>query len=146
MAIPHTQHDQAVANGQAHLVELGKLGDDPGALRDTVIIEAIRERGWEPIVTSTPGDWTVEAEDLSDRAFARLLVTYDEDRTTALLRSLGMLRYWVNRQEGRRTFDKTVRQRLGISGDEFLRRWDASELDPDDIDTIDIMMMESFGR
>ena len=29
--------------------------------------------------------------------------------------------------EGRRLFDHQARQTLGISGDEFLRRWDAGE-------------------
>ncbi len=31
-------------------------------------------------------------------------------------------------------FDQEARRALGISGDEFLRRWDAGEYDGDDVD------------
>ena len=31
----------------------------------------------------------------------------------------------LTREEGRELFDKAARRALGISGDEFLRRWDA---------------------
>ena len=37
--------------------------------------------------------------------------------------------YVIGAEEGRRMFDAAVRRRLGISGDEFIRRWDAGEYD-----------------
>ncbi|WAL66631.1 hypothetical protein ORV05_02095 [Amycolatopsis cynarae] len=38
--------------------------------------------------------------------------------------------------QGARLFDKIARDEMGISGDEFLRRWDAGEWDDVDYDTI----------
>jgi hypothetical protein len=32
-------------------------------------------------------------------------------------------------EEGREQFDRAARRRMGISGDEFIRRWDAGEYD-----------------
>ena len=36
---------------------------------------------------------------------------------------------WVTPEEDRRMFDEAVRRRLGISGEEFIRRWEAGEYD-----------------
>ncbi len=39
----------------------------------------------------------------------------------------------ITKEEGRELFDRNARHYLGISGEEFLRRWDAGEYDdPDD--------------
>ena len=38
--------------------------------------------------------------------------------------------HFVTRDEGIALFDQQVRQTLDISGDEFLRRWDAGEYQP----------------
>jgi hypothetical protein len=35
---------------------------------------------------------------------------------------------WLDAAEGRAFFDQQAHAQLGISGDEFLRRWDAGEL------------------
>ena len=34
---------------------------------------------------------------------------------------------WVTPEEGREIFDAEARRMMGISGEEFLRRWDAGE-------------------
>jgi hypothetical protein len=34
---------------------------------------------------------------------------------------------WVNPEDGARMFDEAARELLGISGQEFLRRWDSGE-------------------
>ena len=39
----------------------------------------------------------------------------------------GVAVYELDAGEGRALFDKAARRELGISGDEFLRRWDAGE-------------------
>jgi hypothetical protein len=36
----------------------------------------------------------------------------------------------LTEEEGRRHFDEAARRELGISGEEFLRRWDAGEYQP----------------
>jgi hypothetical protein len=38
----------------------------------------------------------------------------------------------VSVAEGRRLFDEEARRALGMSGDEFLRAWDAGEIDPNE--------------
>jgi hypothetical protein len=35
--------------------------------------------------------------------------------------------HWLDEDEAREAFDAEARKWLGISGDEFLRRWDAGE-------------------
>jgi hypothetical protein len=54
--------------------------------------------------------------------------------------------------EGRQLFDDQVRERLGISGEEFLRRWDAGEYDASFDDPrhhstlVHLWMLSPFGR
>ncbi len=50
--------------------------------------------------------------------------------------------------EGRAIFDEAARCHLGMSGDEFLRRWDAGEFadDPDRPEVIDVAMMIPLVR
>jgi hypothetical protein len=46
-------------------------------------------------------------------------------------------------EEGRAIFDQEARFRLGMSGEEFLRRWNAGEYadDPDRPDVMDLVML-----
>jgi hypothetical protein len=37
--------------------------------------------------------------------------------------------HWLSPDEGRELFDGYAREHLGMSGEEFLRRWDAGEFD-----------------
>lgn len=59
---------------------------------------------------------------------------------------------FVSVEEGRRIFDRRAQMELGISGEEFLRRWDAGEYPlPIDDDTegrkiARLMMMMNFAR
>jgi hypothetical protein len=58
---------------------------------------------------------------------------------------------WLTDEEAHALFDKRAREALGISGDEFLRRWDAGEYDhliddPEHPEILQLAMMESFGR
>lgn len=43
---------------------------------------------------------------------------------------------WVTPEEGRRIFDEAARKWIGISGDEFIQRWEAGEYAeiPDDLE------------
>ena len=51
-------------------------------------------------------------------------------------------------EEGRAIFDAAAQRRLGISGDEFLRKWDAGEFadDPDRPEVIDVAMLIPLVR
>ena len=50
--------------------------------------------------------------------------------------------------EGRQLFDERARDLVGMSGEEFLRKWDAGEIeDPDRSPIIELIMMIPFcGR
>ena len=58
---------------------------------------------------------------------------------------------WVSPEDGRRMFDEAAREWLGISGDEFLRRYDAGEY-ADMVETednrrvIDLYLLRHFAR
>ena len=73
-----------------------------------------------------------------------------DQRAPATDRADGEVRF-LSREEGRALFDQRARNLLGISGDEFLRRWDAGEYDamvddPDHPEIVDLVMLRSFGR
>jgi hypothetical protein len=58
---------------------------------------------------------------------------------------------WLSPEEGRQYFEDEVRKRLGISGDEFLRRLDAGEYqdipdDPEHWPIIELSMLQDFAR
>lgn len=54
----------------------------------------------------------------------------------------------VSREEGRALFDKTARKLLGISGDEFLARWDRGDFDrePEAEAVARVAMLIPFAR
>jgi hypothetical protein len=58
---------------------------------------------------------------------------------------------YVTPEDGRRMYDEAVRKHMGMSGEEFLRRWDAGEFrDIADKEghrhIIDLVMMRSFAE
>jgi hypothetical protein len=58
---------------------------------------------------------------------------------------------WLPPEEARRHFDKMAREKVGMGGDEFIRRLDAGEfLDlPDDFEHsayAELAILSSFGR
>lgn len=51
----------------------------------------------------------------------------------------------LTRAEGRVLFDEAAQRYMGMSGDEFLRRWDAGEYDEPKYDTLeDINVMRMY--
>ncbi|MBA2715337.1 MAG: hypothetical protein H0U55_17530 [Rubrobacteraceae bacterium] len=58
----------------------------------------------------------------------------------------------LSKEEGREMFDRAVRRKLGISGEEFMRRWDAGYYDdPDDrtknpAEVMELGMLMDFAR
>lgn len=49
-------------------------------------------------------------------------------------------------EQARRLFDERARQRTGLSGEEFVRAWEAGELDPDDDDVLAVWMLLPLAR
>jgi hypothetical protein len=59
--------------------------------------------------------------------------------------------YFLDPEEGRRLFDEAARELVGMSGEEFIRRFDAGEYAdmPDDLahrHIIDLALLIPFGR
>ena len=53
----------------------------------------------------------------------------------------------LTREEGIEMFDRQARERLGMSGEEFLQKWEAGEIeDPDRNDVMMLVMMIPFTR
>lgn len=53
----------------------------------------------------------------------------------------------LTREEGLQVFDKAARHYLGISAEEFMRRWDAGEFADDDRpEVVSVWMMLPLGR
>ncbi len=57
----------------------------------------------------------------------------------------------LTREEARALFDARAREWMGMSGEEFLRRYDAGEFDeifddPDHPEVLDLVMMRPFAR
>lgn len=59
--------------------------------------------------------------------------------------------FYVTPEEGRRLFDQAARKWMGISGEEFIRRWEAGEYweiadQPGNFHIGDLIMMIPFAR
>ena len=67
--------------------------------------------------------------------------------THHLLEDDAHIRY-VTDEEAWGIFDETARREMGISGEEFLRRWDAGEWqdDPDHYPVMNVISMLAFAR
>ncbi len=58
---------------------------------------------------------------------------------------------WVSPEDGRRMFDEAAREWLGISGEEFLRRYNAGEYadmveSEDNRRVVDLYLLRHFAR
>jgi hypothetical protein len=54
----------------------------------------------------------------------------------------------LTREEGHELFDKVAQREMGMSGEEFLRRWDAGEFHDEDEhpEAVNVSMLIPFGR
>ena len=53
----------------------------------------------------------------------------------------------LDREAGQELLDEQARKYLGVGGQEFLRRWDAGEIDVDaDPDVMRVAMLAGFAR
>lgn len=64
-------------------------------------------------------------------------------------RSVGAERggvHWMTTAEGYDLFDREARRLMGMSGADFIRRWDAGEFDPDGPDHTKLMRLAMLAR
>ena len=52
----------------------------------------------------------------------------------------------LTREEARAVFNERAQRLLGLDGEEFRRRWEAGELDPDDDRVLRLVMLLPLGR
>jgi hypothetical protein len=52
----------------------------------------------------------------------------------------------LSREEGQRLLDERARRFLGMSGEEFRRRYEADELDPDDDHVLGVALLLPLGE
>lgn len=128
------------------LAERGVEPDATGAYPPEALLEAIRARGWEPVLTGQPGAWRVDVAEWQGAERVLRPAAEGTDLATTLRDALWEAMGWLTRDQARALFDADARRAFGISGDEFLRRYDAGELDYDDPSVIHLAMIDSFGR
>lgn len=136
MATQEVRQGTEPVRAWAFLAEHGIAPDAAGAYPEDAILDAVRARGWEVKVTGQEGDWYADVgeergPDPSDDVW---LLASDRDRQTALLRALDAALLWLDRDAAREAFDREAKERLGISGEEFLRRWQTNGFDPETYD------------
>lgn len=136
MATQEIGQETELARARAFLAERGIAPDATGAYPEGAILDAIRGRGWEVKITGTDDDWYADVgeergPDWRDDVY---LLASDRDRQTALLRALDAALLWLDRDATGEVLDREAWERLGMSGEEFVRRWDADELDPETVD------------
>lgn len=134
MATQDVRQETELAQARAFLAEHGIAPDADGAYLEDAVLAVIRARGWEARLEGTPGDWTAEVGEDSAPLDFHLMVAGDADRQTAILGALDAALTWVDRGAARLAFDREARERLGMSGEEFLRRWNNDEFDGETVD------------
>ena len=140
MATQHAVEDETFDLARAFLAERGVHPTATGDYPVEAIVDAIRARGYEATFARTDDEWTIYFTDLLRPSPERQEVTIDPDLTTALLRALDIAMIWMTPEEEHRHFDQQARYFFGIGGQEFLRRYDAGEFDPDDPSVVHLLM------
>jgi hypothetical protein len=130
------RHDDGEDGTEAAMVRafLAKRGIEPdaktGCYDERDLIEALRARGWQPELRRIER-WEVEVPDPWGQPES-LVLGAGADRPAALMAALRRVILWMTPDEKQDIFDQFALRLLGMSGEEFKRRWDAGELDPRD--------------
>jgi len=136
-------------DARAFLADQGIMPDAEGRYDEGAVEDAVRARGWEITANGADGDWVVQvSEQLAETEF-RAVLAGDADRMTALLQALDIALEWPDEEEARRVLDAEAPTLLGISGEEFRRRWRAGDLvaaltDPHDPDHTTVQRLAAF--
>lgn len=136
MATREIEQGEEPARAGAFLAERGIAPGIDGVYPEAAVLAAIRSRGWLVTVTGEPGDWSADVgeergPDASDDVW---LLASGRDRQVALLRALDAALLWLDRDAARAALDREARERLGIGGEEFLRRRSVGEFDDVDFE------------
>jgi hypothetical protein len=138
-----------LAGVRAYLAERGVFADRDGTFSKRhipAIEEAIREREWLPTLKRAGDEWVVILRHMHNPSNEYEEFSIDADPVSALLHTLDEVRKWMTQAESAAYFDREARRMTGLSGEEFVRRWDAGELDYGDPHVIDVGMLLPRGR
>ena len=145
MPMRQLQQDEELALAQAFLEDRGVYPDATGDYQEAALVEALRSREWEPDITGMTGNWEVAIGQRLASTQARYSIASGPDRTTVLLRALQVALTWLTPEEERRVFDEQAQKAVGLSGEEFMRRWHAGDLPADDPAIHHLLMLRPLG-
>ncbi|MGI8474824.1 MAG: hypothetical protein ACR2OO_00350 [Thermomicrobiales bacterium] len=114
---------------------------------DDEVFLAIRAQGWEPEIErmEDPPGWKAQIRERRTLSQSQMVVAYDRDRMTALLRALRLALTWPTPDEEMRAFDEQTRSLLGLSATDFLQRWGNAELSTDDPRVVHLLIARPLG-
>jgi hypothetical protein len=136
---PDLLEDEIFAPVRSFLDERGISPTD-----DDALLEALRARGWRPVLNFEHGRWIVTiTEDQPDGV--QVAIGDDPNRSTALLRALRHALVWLTPQQELERFDRHTREQLGISAQEFRQQWQAKRLPADDPRVLHLWLLRPLG-
>jgi hypothetical protein len=107
------------------------------------VLRAIRARGWEPSLERDDkrGGWLAFIQEWPTDPETRLAVGRGRDRMTALLHALRHALDWRTPEEIYASFNEATLDLVGLTADEFLRKWENNELPSDNSRVIHLLML-----
>jgi hypothetical protein len=112
---------------------------------EPAILAAIRERGWDLEITGSEGDWEIEISEPGPSGPVQFHILQDTNRQRLLLRGVRYALSWLTTRQALELFDLDTRQMLGMSAEEFVRKYDAGELDRNDPYVRHLLMLRPLG-
>jgi hypothetical protein len=111
------------------------------------LLKAISTRPWQASLEQEidPPGWKAVIREWKSVSQSRAAVAYDRDRTVALLRAIKIALTWPTPEQEKESFEDQTRALLGLSADEFMRRWQAHELSIDDPRVGHLLIIRPFG-
>jgi hypothetical protein len=98
------------------------------------VLRAVSTKPWECTIEAevSPPSWRAEIREGRNVTQSRTAIGRDPDRMMALLRAIRVALSWPSPEEEKQAFERQTQSVMGISADEFIRRWYANELSGDD--------------
>lgn len=149
MAIAAQVRDEQLEIAKQGLAFRAVYPDEAGHYSEEALQASVEARGLQLHVRGEPGDWFVQVVAPGGESEWPYAEGHDADRNTAIIRAVGRSATMLTVEEAQERFEKAVREQMGMSAQEFRRRWDAGEFSPDDEGywTAEFLaMMGSFGR
>jgi hypothetical protein len=135
------------ATTREFLARFGIAPRDTDQLIEEDVLKAIRARGWEPRIereADSPG-WVAEITERRTLSQSRSAFAHGHDRMTTLLDALRLALTWPTEEEEAQAFEEQTRALLGLSAADFIKKWHANELDPEDPRVVHLLIARPLG-